>query len=135
MKRFISYLLLFSIFLIGFIHHSMMAFAMDSEESMVMKFSSTYSTMFSKEAKSDNCTTSSCCIEESTEYGVFNVTKHDYKKISKLLKDPECRSREDDIIKLLEIKSLTYRDFWPYFERNIQNYFYHTLIKIVKSNT
>ncbi len=133
MKKIFSFLTLLIFFFIGFAHNSIMVFAMENNMEMTILEENICCWDEIVEESNSSCI-HSCCIEWNIDYWTSSFNNTFQKNILK------CTSHTFWDINIfisssLNNKTLVNKTSPPYLDREITNYSYHTLIKIIKSNT
>ena len=135
MKKIFSLLTLFTFSFIGFFHNSMMTFALKNNYIEKNIWKSINCCNANNNIKGEWKCFDSCCIWLEIDYLILSANNNFEKKVFKIVKNYNVLAKNIWEKYFIKNKSLVKKTSPPYFERKIINYSYHTLIKIVKSNT
>lgn len=133
MKKIVSLFTLFVFFIIGFVHNSMIVFAM--ENNMEINMWGNDLCCYSKSEDDNSKCIDVCCAEWSIDHWISSINNNFQKKVLKKVYNYSFIDLNTLCLYSLDNKSLNNKTSPPYYDRYIINYSYHTLIKIIKSNT
>ena len=129
MKRLLTFIILLLFSFIGFIHNSMMIFAM--HEVSDSKIEVNNSGLNNNEENNNKDCIEHCCIEPTINYWFSTINNNINKGKLKIKNIDQNLDIFAFSLKSLEIKSLVKETSPPYVSRNIKNYTYHTLTGII----